>query len=103
VHPGPKAVQVSAPDWRGRTLAYEVQREAVDNGDLVLLVDDWAETGSQALAARALVVECGGSWAGASLLVDQLEPEVRGLLAPVRSVVLSQQLPPNPGWASRRT
>jgi adenine phosphoribosyltransferase len=101
VHPGPKAVHVSGPDWRGRSLAYELQRAAVDEGDRVLLVDDWAETGSQALAARALVEECGASWAGASLLVDQLEDEVRGRLEPVRAVLLSEQLPPNPGWATR--
>ena len=67
----------------------------------MLLVDDWAETGNQALAARALVEECGGAWAGVSLLVDQLQDEMRGRLAPVRAVVLSEQLPPNPGWATR--
>jgi len=103
VHPGPKAVHLSAPDWRGRTLAYEIQREAVEPGDLVLLVDDWAETGSQALAAKALVAECGGGWAGASLLVDQLQPDARSRLEPVRSVVQSAQLPPNTGWAGRWT
>jgi adenine phosphoribosyltransferase len=101
VHPGAKAVRVSAPDWRGRSLAYELQRAAVTGGDRVLLVDDWAETGSQALAARSLIEECGGAWAGVSLLVDQLQDEVRGRLAPVRAVVLSEQLPPNPGWATR--
>ena len=101
VHPGPKAIHHSEPDWRGRTLAYELQRAAVDEGDRVVLVDDWAETGSQALAARALVEECGGTWAGVSLLVDQLQDDVRGRLEPVHAVVLSAQLPPNPGWATR--
>lgn len=101
VHPGAKAVRMSEPDWRGRSLAYELQRAAVSEGDRVLLVDDWAETGSQAVAARALIEECGGAWAGLSLLVDQLRDEVRGRLAPVRAVVLSEQLPPNPGWATR--
>jgi adenine phosphoribosyltransferase len=62
IHPGPKAVHVSTPDGRGRSLAYELQRAALGAGDLVLLVDDWAETGSQALAARALIEECGGVW-----------------------------------------
>jgi adenine phosphoribosyltransferase len=87
IHPGPKAIHISDPDWRGRSLAYELQRAAVTGGDRVLLVDDWAETGNQALAARALVEECGGAWAGVSLLVDQLQDEVRGRLAPVRAVV----------------
>jgi adenine phosphoribosyltransferase len=95
VHPGPKAVHVSEPDWRGRSLAYELQRAAITPGDRVLLVDDWAETGSQALTARALIEECGGSWAGMSLLVDQLQDDVRDRLEPVRAVVLSEQLPPD--------
>ena len=96
IHPGSKAVHVSAPDWRGQSLAYEIQRAAIADGDRVLLVDDWAETGSQALGARALIEECGGVWAGVSLLVDQLQDSVRGRLEPVRSVVRSEQLPPNP-------
>ena len=101
IHPGSKAVHVSAPDWRGRSLAFELQRAALGVGDVVLLVDDWAETGSQALAARALIEECHATWAGVSLLVDQLQDDVRQRLEPVRAVVLSDQLPPNPGWATR--
>lgn len=94
VHPGPKAVRVSEPDWRGRRVAYELQRAAVSQDDRVLLVDDWAETGSQALAARSLIEECGGIWIGVSLLVDQLQDDVRARLEPVRAVVRSEQLPP---------
>ena len=93
VHPGPKAVHVSEPDWRGRTVAYELQRAAVIEGDRVLLVDDWAETGSQALAARALVEDCGAEWIGLSLLVDQLAEDVLRQLEPVVSVVRHEQLP----------
>ena len=101
VHPGPKAVRPTAPDWRRRRLPLEMQRHAVPGGSRVLLVDDWAETGSQALAARALVEDCGGTWVGASLLVDQLQDDVRAQLDPVRSVVRAWELPPNPGWATR--
>ena len=103
IHPGPKAVHVAGPNWRGNEVEYELQRAAVSGADRVLLVDDWAETGSAALAARALVEECGGTWVGVSLLVDQLQPDVRARLEPVRAVVLSEQLPPNPGWATRWT
>ncbi|MBA2461851.1 MAG: phosphoribosyltransferase [Actinobacteria bacterium] len=95
IHPGPKAVQQTVPDWRGRQVALAIQREALRAGDRVLLVDDWAETGSQALAARALVEECGGTWIGVSLLVDQLRDDVRARLAPVAAVVLADQLPPS--------
>jgi adenine phosphoribosyltransferase len=101
VHPGPKAVQVSEPDWRGRRFAYELQRAAVSAGDRVLLVDDWAETGSQALAARALIEDCGGTWIGLSLLVDQLEPDVRERLETVHTIVRAEQLPANAAAAER--
>lgn len=86
IHPGPKARVVTAPSWRGRSVALEVQRAAIGPGDRVLLVDDWAETGAQAVAAKQLIEECGGAYLGLSLLIDQLTEETRAALAPVRSV-----------------
>lgn len=97
IHPGPKARRTTAPDWRGRQLVLSAQRHALGPRERVLLVDDWAESGSQALATRELVEECGAHWLGASLLVDQLQDDIRERLAPVASVVLARQLPPNPG------
>lgn len=85
IHPGPKERIVTRPDWRGRELTLEVQRAALGPEDRVLVVDDWAETGSQALAARQLVENCA-DYAGLSLLVDQLTDDVRERLAPVHAV-----------------
>ena len=87
IHPGPKARLVTAPSWRGRSVTLEVQRAAITPGDRVLLVDDWAETGAQAVAAKQLIEECGGEYVGLSLLVDQLSDEMRAILAPVAMVV----------------
>lgn len=72
-----------------------VQRSSLGPDDLVLLVDDWAETGSQAIAAKALIKECEASYAGLSLLVDELPEDTREALAPVRAVVSSGELPPS--------
>ena len=94
IHPGPKVERATAPDWRGLTSVLLVQREALGRNDRVLLVDDWAETGSQALAARALIDDCGATYAGLSLLVDQLSDDVRDRLSPVRAVVSAEELPP---------
>jgi adenine phosphoribosyltransferase len=94
IHPGPKAEVKPAPDWRGRSELLRVQREALVASDRVLVVDDWAETGSQATAARTLVEACGASYAGLSLLVDQLDEETRARLEPVRAVVRADELPP---------
>ncbi|HYZ19308.1 MAG TPA: hypothetical protein VE615_07170 [Gaiellaceae bacterium] len=95
IHPGAKAEQVTAADWRGQEHVLRLQRAAIARNDVVLLVDDWAEVGSQATAARSLVEECGGSYAGLSLLVDQLPDDVRERLEPVRAVVLAEELPPS--------
>jgi adenine phosphoribosyltransferase len=94
VHPGPKVGRMTAPDWRGREHLLQLQRAALGSGDVVLLVDDWAEAGSQATAAKALIEETGALYAGLSLLVDQLPDDVRRELEPVRAVVRADELPP---------
>lgn len=97
IHPGAKATVRTPPDWRGNETDLVVQRRAIEMDDLVLLVDDWIETGSHALAARQLVEECGGQWAGLSVVVDQSEPEIRQRLEPVAAVVSFRALPSSLG------
>jgi adenine phosphoribosyltransferase len=92
IHPGPKAELTAPPDWRGLETTLRLQRHVIADGESVLLVDDWAETGSKALTARRLIEECGGRYAGLSLLVDQLSAEVRAQLAPVAAVALAEEL-----------
>jgi adenine phosphoribosyltransferase len=94
IHPGPK-VELTAPaDWRGLETTLHLQRHVVDEGERVLVVDDWAETGSKALTARRLVRACSGVYVGLSLLVDQLQDDVRDELAPVAAVALADELRP---------
>jgi adenine phosphoribosyltransferase len=92
IHPGPKAELTAPPDWRGIETVLRVQRHAIATGDGVLLVDDWAETGSKALTARRLIDACGGRYLGLSLLVDQLPSKLRDELAPVAAVALAEEL-----------
>lgn len=92
VHPGEKVERRTPRDWRGRESVLRVQRSALVAGDRALLVDDWAETGSQALTARALVEDCGATYVGLSLLVDQLPPGVRDRLTPVYAVAQHDEL-----------
>lgn len=94
IHPGSKVERATSTDWRGQESILRLQRSTLDEHDAVLLVDDWAETGSQALASRSLIEECGASYAGLSLLVDQLPDDVRVALAPVHAVVRADDLPP---------
>lgn len=53
----------------------------------MLVVDDWAEAGSQASAARSLVEQCGGTYAGLAIIVDQLTDQARAALEPVHALV----------------
>lgn len=46
-----------------------MQSDLLTAEDQVLLVDDWIETGSQALAARALIEGTGATFAGLAVIV----------------------------------
>lgn len=74
-----------------------MQRESLTSRDRVLLVDDWIETGSQAAAVRELVLACGSSWAGVSVIVDQLTGVRRVVLGPVTSLLRADELPSHAG------
>jgi len=92
IHPGPKAELTAPPDWRGHETRLRLQRHVVDEGDRVLVVDDWAETGSKALTARRLIEACGATYVGLSLLVDQLPDSLRPELEPIASVARADEL-----------
>jgi adenine phosphoribosyltransferase len=75
--PGEKLRRRTAPDYRGVEAELRLQRDSVKTTDRVLLVDDWFETGNQGLAAKALIEEAGGVFAGVSVVVDQLSDTTR--------------------------
>jgi adenine phosphoribosyltransferase len=95
IHRGAKVRVPTDADWRGRANELELLRASLEPRDRVLVVDDWAETGSQATAARSLIERCGTSYIGLSLLVDQLTDEMRERLAPVASIVRYDEFPPS--------
>lgn len=90
--PGAKRSVTADADYRGQRHLLRLQMQSVTPADRVLLVDDWAELGSQAVAARELIESCGGTWAGAALIVDQLPHERRQQLAPVSRIVSADEL-----------
>ena len=92
--PGPKVTGRAAADYRGIEHELRLQRQSLSESDRVLLVDDWAELGSQALATRRLIEQAGATWAGAAFVVDQLSPERRAELAPVTHIVTAEELGP---------
>jgi len=88
--PGQKVTVAAEEDYRG--VRHRLRMQAVlDAHDRVLLVDDWAERGSQAVAARRLVESTGATFAGVSLLVDQLGPAARTALGRVTALVTADE------------
>jgi adenine phosphoribosyltransferase len=73
--PGAKATVRTRTDWRGNRHTLRLQRAALHRGDRVLLVDDWIETGSQALAAKSLIEECEAHLVGVATVVTEAPRE----------------------------
>jgi adenine phosphoribosyltransferase len=91
--PGPKRRVEAGLDYRGARHVLEIQERSIQSGDRVLLIDDWIERGSQAIAARQLVEDCGGLLIGIAVLVDQLDDEIRDDLPPLTSTITARDLP----------
>ena len=89
--PGAKTYVESAADYRGQTHALSMQKTLTAD-DTVLFVDDWAQKGAQALAVMTLVSPSHATWAGISILVDQLEASTRERLGRVTSLVTADEL-----------
>lgn len=89
--PGPKVTTTADLDYRGQRHRLRMQK-VLRSADRVLLVDDWAERGSQARAARRLVEACGATFLGVSVLVDQLSADSRDALGRVTALVAAEEL-----------
>jgi adenine phosphoribosyltransferase len=90
--PGDVDERVTGPDWQGRSQALRLQRGALAPGDRVVLVDDWLETGAQALAARELLEAAGATLVGMSIVVDDLPDEGRARLGRLHSLLRADAL-----------
>jgi len=72
--------------------AAQLVRFHLGDGPRVLFVDDWIDTGGQALGAYGLVKDAGAHWIGAAVVVDALsEPRVRRDLV-VKSLLRNREL-----------
>ncbi len=92
LYPGEKVTATTAPDYRGRRHELRLQRAACGPGDVVALIDDWWQTGSQARVARTLIEATGARYGGASIIVDELPEELRRELAPCHALLRAAEL-----------
>jgi adenine phosphoribosyltransferase len=89
---GSKVESVTGQDYRGRGQRLRLRRESLKPGDLVVLVDDWCETGAQASAAMRLIESCGAVFLGLSVIVDDLRPHAAPAFPGYRSLVRGAEL-----------
>lgn len=80
------------PDYRGRTHTLRVQAGAGIKGRRVLVVDDWAETGSQLLAAKRLLTTAGAAIVNFAVVVDELTPAVANRLEQYHWLITARSL-----------
>jgi adenine phosphoribosyltransferase len=85
-------LRTTGPDYQDRHVVFGFRRDLVRAGDRVLLVDDWAQSGATALAARALVDDCGAGWIGAACIVDGLTTARLRHDLPLRALLDVRQL-----------
>jgi adenine phosphoribosyltransferase len=90
--PGEKLERDAAHDYLGRAHTLGIQRASLSSSDRVLLVDDWFETGSQALAATELIEESGARLVGAAVVVDQLSDNTRPQLGRLHALLRASDL-----------
>jgi adenine phosphoribosyltransferase len=90
--PGDVLERTTEPDWQGRSHSLRLQRGALTPDDRVVLVDDWYETGAQALAARELIEATGATMLGMSIIVDDLSDDVRERLGRLHALLRADAL-----------
>jgi adenine phosphoribosyltransferase len=91
-------VRNAPPDYQNRDLTLHVAEALLTERDRVLFVDDWIDTGAQALTAARLVEDAGAEWIGGSVIVDGTEWSVRRRLD-IRCLLNVRELPDvEPSW-----
>lgn len=75
------------PDYRDRHLKLGFRKDLISRTDRAVLIDDWIDTGGQALGVQQLVHATDASWLGAAVVVDGLSDNRIRRQLNVRSLV----------------
>ena len=74
-------IATTPPDYRDRHLRLGFPRGLISSSDRAVLIDDWIDTGGQALGVQQLVHAADAAWLGAAVVVDGLsDNRIRRLL-----------------------
>lgn len=71
-------------DYTGKEKSLEIAKDAIQEGERVLVVDDWFETGAQARATAKMIETLGGVIVGFAVLIDDTTQEAREFLSKYR-------------------
>ncbi|MDP9301452.1 MAG: phosphoribosyltransferase [Actinomycetota bacterium] len=93
--PGRHLSTTTASDYRGRTIDLLLQNGVLSSSDRVLIVDDWLEIGSQAMAAASLVRQADAHVVGVGVIVDDSDPALDLRLPRFHSLIRVEQLGPS--------
>lgn len=91
--PGETQIRMTDVDYRGNTNSLAIRSDHFHPGLRVALVDDWIETGSQAVAAANLVAGTGARLVAVAVVIDEASDAARSALPPIRALALGQDLP----------
>jgi adenine phosphoribosyltransferase len=90
--PGRLVTQTTEQDYRGNQRTLATRRDFLAPGQRVALIDDWIETGSQAIATKKLVEECGAQLVAVAVIIDEAGPTASKELQPILGLVRSSEL-----------
>jgi adenine phosphoribosyltransferase len=90
--PGPAVRRTTGPDYRGNRRTLSARQDLLSPGQRVVLVDDWIETGSQAIATKALVADCDALLVSVAVIVDQAGAMAHAELPPITGLVRGSEL-----------
>ena len=90
--PGDVVEQLTEPDYRGSQRTLLARRDQFEYSQRVVLVDDWIETGSQAIATAQLIASCGAELVASVVIIDEASDSARSKLPPIRALLTSAEL-----------
>lgn len=94
-------VYANYSDYSGRRWSVRIFRASVREGDRILLVDDWFDSGNTARAAISLIERLGGRIAGISSIINQLKPEDEKYFSQFNFRYIVRLPPKKPGQRAR--
>jgi adenine phosphoribosyltransferase len=91
--PDPGYVRRALPgSYHGGGGMMSFRRGLVRAGDRVLCVDDWIESGAQAVATREMVLEAGAEFVGTACVVDDLADDALRATLGLRALLTADEL-----------